>query len=288
MPVQIRQNVCSCDLGSPQTQPLFSPQRPNAETRHRRPCDDPDAVYVTTVPAFAEYWLSRREPSESGFAPASGRPTGSRANGVGTGRTRQHSSSGRVWALGRWRFLFPADHRPLHFALCAIPLELDLFTANGVLKMDGARRPAMTAVAWSSKRNRCVRHERLWRERSHEAAGHGDSYALGGPQLPPGCGSLASWDRANLMPGTRATIVSNSSRCVARVARQMPFVLGGASNGGPSGATTQEAPTIRASCVAQGLIGSPTCVASACTLVCKYGRATLPRSPRSGRRPRSS
>lgn len=47
----------------------------------------------------------------------------------------------------------------------------------------------------------------LWRERSHEAAGDGDSYALGGPSYPSGCGSLALFCGANLMPGTGATIL---------------------------------------------------------------------------------
>jgi len=190
MPVQIRQNVCSCDLRSPQTQPLFSRQRPNAETRHRRPCDDTDAVYhragVRRILAVAERtvrkWIRASVRTAYGFE----------SEWRTHGRTRQHSSSGCVWALGRWRFLFPADHRPLHFALCAIPLELDLFTANSVLQMDRAGRPAVTAVAWSSKSNRRFRHRAtkqsvlgVHRERSHEAAGCGDSNALRSPQLPP-------------------------------------------------------------------------------------------------------
>ena len=208
---------------SADTAPFFR-LRPNAETRHRRPCDDTDAVYhragVRRILAVAERtvrkWIRASVRTAYGFE----------SEWRTHGRTRQHSSSGCVWALGRWRFLFPADHRPLHFALCAIPLELDLFTANSVLQMDRAGRPAVTAVAWSSKSNRRFRHRttntkrtrgsqreisrgsRLWRQQC----------AAKSPAAP-GCGSLASWCGADLMPGTRPQSSNNSSRCVARVAK---------------------------------------------------------------------
>jgi hypothetical protein len=49
-------------------------------------------------------------------------------------------------------------------------MQLDLVTANPLLQMDGVSSVAVTAVAWPSKRNRYVRHEKSWRERSHKAA----------------------------------------------------------------------------------------------------------------------
>jgi hypothetical protein len=61
--------------------------------------------------------------------------------------------------LGRSRLLLLTGHRPLGFALGAIPVQLDLLAPNCVLDMDSARPAAMKAVAWPPNGNRSIGHD---------------------------------------------------------------------------------------------------------------------------------